>query len=205
MFSIRTYNKISKKGLEQFPTEKYSVAESQDHPDGILLRSQKLHDEIIPDSVLAIARAGAGVNNIPVQNYSQRGIVVFNTPGANANAVKELVVTALLLSSRGILEGRDFVATLGHVDDAAEMSSLLEKEKKRFAGSELYGKTLGLVGLGAIGSMVADIALALGMDVIGYDPALSIEAAWKLSGKVRRMESLEAFSDRYFYPLIFAQ
>ncbi len=192
MFNIRTYNKISNKGLERFPSESYSVSEEQSRPHGILLRSQKLHDESLPESVLAVARAGAGVNNVPVADYTQKGIVVFNTPGANANAVKELVVTSLLLSSRGIIQGRDFVGTLGHIEDSEEMSRLLEKEKKRFAGKELSGKTLGIVGLGAIGSMVADIALALGMEVLGYDPALSIDAAWKLSGQVRRMESLEA-------------
>ena len=191
MFKIRTYNKISEKGLEHFPIDTYSVSETESQPDGILLRSQKLHDEVLSDSVIAVARAGAGVNNVPVEDYTKKGIVVFNTPGANANAVKELVITSLLLSSRGIIQGRDFVGTLGHIEDSAEMSKILEKEKKRFAGKELYGKTLGIVGLGAIGSMVADLALALGMDVVGYDPALSIEAAWKLSGKVRRMESLE--------------
>ncbi|MBE9548162.1 MAG: phosphoglycerate dehydrogenase [Proteobacteria bacterium] len=191
MFKIRTFNKISNQGLSRFPAEKYTVADDISQPDAILLRSQKLHQEVLPDSVVAVARAGAGTNNIPVDDYSNKGIVVFNTPGANANAVKELVISSLLLSSRGIIQGHDFVATLGHISDADEMSKLLEKEKKRFAGKELYGKTLGIVGLGAIGSMVADIALALGMDVVGFDPALSVEAAWKLPGRVRRMESLE--------------
>lgn len=191
MFKIRTFNKISNQGLSRFPAEKYTVADDISQPDAILLRSQKLHQEVLPDSVIAVARAGAGTNNIPVDDYSNKGIVVFNTPGANANAVKELVISSLLLSSRGIIQGHDFVATLGHISDADEMSKLLEKEKKRFAGKELYGKTLGIVGLGAIGSMVADIALALGMDVVGFDPALSVEAAWKLPGRVRRMESLE--------------
>ena len=142
--------------------------------------------------MLAVARAGAGYNNVPVEEYTQKGIVVFNTPGANANAVKELVVSGLLLSSRGIIQGRDFVNTLHHMDDADAMSKLLEKEKKRFAGNELLGRKIGIVGLGAIGSLVAEIALSLGMDVFGYDPALSINAAWQLSNQVVPMESLEA-------------
>ncbi len=192
MFNIRTYNKISDKGLSCFPSESYHVADDVELPDAILLRSQKLHDETLPDSVIAVARAGAGTNNVPVDEYTQRGIVVFNSPGANANAVKELVVTGMLLSSRGIVQGRDFVNTLGQMDDSEEMAKLLEKEKKRFAGREIRGRTIGIVGLGAIGSLVADVALALGMDVVGYDPALSIDAAWKLSSRVRRMESLEA-------------
>lgn len=192
MLKIRTYNKISDQGLSLFPAKQYTVADDIPQPDAILLRSQKLHQEVLPESVIAVARAGAGTNNIPVEDYTAKGIVVFNTPGANANAVKELVISSLLLSSRGIIQGRDFVSTLGHIRDTDEMSKLLEKEKKRFAGKELYGKTLGIVGLGAIGSMVADVALALGMDVVGFDPALSVEAAWKLPGRVRRMESLES-------------
>lgn len=192
MYQIRTYNKISDKGLSRFQVENYSVAENIEHPDAVVLRSQKLHDEILPESVIAVARAGAGTNNVPIEDYTQRGIVVFNTPGANANAVKELVVTSLLLSSRGIIQGRDYVNTLGHIDDSEEMAKLLEKEKKRFSGNELSGKTIGIIGLGAIGSMVADIALALGLKVVGFDPALSIEAAWRLSSDVLRMESMEA-------------
>lgn len=191
MYQIRTYNKISIKGLSRFTTD-YNVGEDIAAPEGILLRSQKLHDEVLPDSVIAVARAGAGTNNIPVEEYTKKGIVVFNTPGANANAVKELVLAGLLLSSRGIFEGQQFVNTLGHMQDAGEMSKLLEKEKKRFAGSELTGKKLGIVGLGAIGSMVADAALAMGMDVLGYDPALSIDAAWRLSNQVQRKENLES-------------
>lgn len=191
MYQIRTYNKISPKGLSRF-SKSYKVGEDVTAPDAILLRSHKLHGEAIPASVLAVARAGAGTNNIPVEDYSKRGIVVFNTPGANANAVKELVLAGMLLGSRGILSGLDYVSSLGHMTDAAEMSKLLEAEKNRFAGNELYGKTLGIVGLGAIGSMVADVALAMGMEVIGYDPALSVEAAWRISSQVRRMESLES-------------
>ncbi len=191
MFKIRTYNKISEKGLRRF-SDDYTVSEDVSSPDAMLLRSHKLHGEAIPESVMAVARAGAGTNNVPVEEYSKKGIVVFNTPGANANAVKELVVAGLLLSSRGIIQGYEYVQTLGDMTDSAEMSKLLEKEKKRFAGGELYGKTLGVIGLGAIGSMVADVALSLGMDVVGFDPALSVEAAWRLSSDVRRMESVEA-------------
>ncbi len=191
MYQIRTYNKISDKGLSLFSKEQYSVSEDNSEPDAIILRSQKLHDESLPDSVLAVGRAGAGTNNIPTAEYTEKGIVVFNTPGANANAVKELVLSGLLLGSRGIVQGRDFVNSLGDITDSDEMSKLLEKEKKRFAGSELTGKTIGIVGLGAIGSLVADIALALGMQVVGFDPALSIEAAWKLSSQIQKMESLE--------------
>jgi D-3-phosphoglycerate dehydrogenase len=192
MFSIRTYNAISEKGLGRFESDKYTVSADEKTPDGVILRSHKLHNEALPESVCAVARAGAGFNNIPVEDYTRKGIVVFNTPGANANAVKELVLAGLLLSSRGILEGRDYVSTLGDMDDAAEMSQLLEKKKKQFAGSELHGKTLGVVGLGAIGSMIANVALSLGMKVAGYDPAISIEAAWRLSSQVTRMESIQA-------------
>jgi len=192
MFQVRTYNKIADIGLSRFEKDKYTVGADVATPDGVVLRSQKLHDEVLPESVIAIARAGAGTNNVPVEDYAKKGIVVFNTPGANANAVKELVLTAMLLSSRGILQGKAFVETLGDMDDADEMSKLLEKEKKRFAGSEIAGKTLGIIGLGAIGSMVANAALAMDMKVIGFDPAISIEAAWKLSADVKRMESMEA-------------
>lgn len=191
MFQVRTYNKISDKGLSRF-SDAYQVGEDVASPEGIVLRSHKLHDEQLPESVMAVARAGAGTNNIPVEEYSKKGIVVFNTPGANANAVKELVLAGLLLSSRGIMPGKAFVDTLGEMSDAGEMSKLLEKEKKNYAGSELMGKTLGVIGLGAIGSMVADAALALGMKVLGHDPALSVEAAWRLSSQVERKETIEA-------------
>lgn len=192
MFHIKTYNKISDKGLTRFGRDKYEVAAEMDNPDAYILRSHKLHGEAVPASLLAVARAGAGVNNLPVDEYTKRGIVAFNTPGANANAVKELVLAAMLLSSRDILGGKEFVNTLGHMDDPAEMAKLLEAEKKRFAGSELKGKVLGVVGLGAIGSMVAEMALAMGMDVVGYDPALSVDAAWRLPSQVERKENLNA-------------
>ena len=199
MFQIRTYNKIADIGLSRFEKDKYTVGEDVAQPDGVVLRSQKLHDEVLPESVIAVARAGAGTNNVPVADYAKKGIVVFNTPGANANAVKELVLTGMLLSSRGILQGKAFVETLGDMTDADEMNVLLEKEKKRFAGSEIAGKTLGIIGLGAIGSMVANAALAMDMKVIGFDPAISIEAAWKLSADVRRMESIEALLSEVDY------
>jgi D-3-phosphoglycerate dehydrogenase len=191
MYQVRTYNALSDKGLSRFSADKYVVSEDCAAPEAFMLRSQKLHTEIVPDSLLAVARAGAGVNNIPVANYTEQGIVVFNTPGANANAVKELIVAGLLLGSRDIYGGMTYVQELGHIDDSAEMGKLLEKEKKRFAGTEIVGKTLGVVGLGAIGSIIANLALDLGMNVIGYDPAISVEAAWQLSSQVERMESLE--------------
>lgn len=199
MYQVRTYNKISDKGLSRFSKDHYNVGEDVAQPDAIILRSHKLHSEVIPESVLAVARAGAGVNNVPVEDYTKKGVVVFNTPGANANAVKELVLAGMLLGSRGILQGRDYVGTLGEMTDAGEMSKLLEGEKKRFAGSELAGKKLGIIGLGAIGSMVANAALALDMDVLGYDPALSVEAAWRLSSNVRRMESVQALLSQVDY------
>ncbi|MGB2375461.1 MAG: NAD(P)-dependent oxidoreductase, partial [Porticoccaceae bacterium] len=192
MFNIRTYNAISSKGLSRFSADNYSVSSESELPEGVLLRSQKLHNEVLPDSVLAVARAGAGTNNIPTDSYTEQGIVVFNTPGANANAVKELIVAGLLLGSRDIYGGMNYVQELSHMDDSGEMGKLLEKEKKRFAGSEITGKTLGVVGLGAIGSIIANLALDLGMEVIGYDPAISVEAAWQLSSRVERMDSLEA-------------
>jgi D-3-phosphoglycerate dehydrogenase len=172
------------------------VASEIGSPDAILLRSHKLLAEQIGESVKAVARAGAGVNNIPLDVCTARGIPVFNAPGANANAVKELVAAALLLASRGVVDGINFVGTLSPEMPAAEMSKLLESEKKRFAGHELRGKTLGVVGLGAIGSMVASMALSLGMEVVGYDPALSVEAAWRLSSDVRRMENINSLFAR---------
>ena len=192
MYKIRTYNAISAKGLNRFPQDSYQIGSDIADPEGYILRSQKLHDEQVPESLLAVARAGAGVNNIPVADYTDKGIVVFNSPGANANAVKELIVAGLLLGSRDIYGGMNYVQELDHMDDAGEMGKLLEKEKKRFAGAEIAGKTLGVVGLGAIGSIIANLGLELGMNVIGYDPAISVEAAWQLSGRVERMESLQA-------------
>jgi D-3-phosphoglycerate dehydrogenase len=199
MFNIKTYNAISPKGLTRFDAARYQVGPNVTAPEAVLLRSHKLHGEAAPESLLAVARAGAGVNNIPVDDYGKRGIVVFNTPGANANAVKELVLAGMLLSARGVLPGIDYARSLGGMNNAAAMHALLEKEKARFAGGELRGKTLGIVGLGAIGSMVADAALALGMTVLGHDPALSIDAAWRLSNAVQRIDSLPALLARADY------
>ena len=199
MYKVRTYNQISVKGLECFPRQTYEVGSDISQPDAFLLRSQKLADVEVPKSLLAAARAGAGVNNVPIAQYSKLGVVVFNTPGANANAVKELVMAGMLLATRGILPGMAYVNSLTAMTDAAEMSALLEKEKARFAGGEIRGKTLGIVGLGAIGSMVADMALAMGMKVVGFDPALSIDAAWRLSNEVTRMENLQSLLARSDY------
>lgn len=196
---VLTLNQISVKGLERLPRDAYEIASEFSSPDAILLRSHQLKAEEIAASVLAIGRAGAGVNNIPVAECSRRGIPVFNSPGANANAVKELVATAMLLGSRGIIEGIRYVDTLAGLKDKAEMNRILEAQKKQFKGNELVGKTLGVVGLGAIGSMVAEMALTMGMEVVGYDPALSVEAAWRLSSKVRKADTLSALFARSDY------
>ena len=192
MYKIRTYNSLAAKGLDRFHSGQYQVGPEVPGADALMLRSQKLQDETIDESVVAVARAGAGVNNIPVAEYAKHGVVVFNTPGANANAVKELVAAALLLGSRDIFGGMNYVQTLGDIDDSAQMHKLLEANKKRFAGSELAGLTLGVVGLGAIGALVANMALELGMKVAGFDPAISIESAWRLSSRVEKMDSLKA-------------
>lgn len=189
---ILTLNQISLKGLERLPRDCYEIASEFSQPDAILLRSYKLQEADLGPSVQAVARAGAGVNNIPVASCTARGIPVFNSPGANANAVKELVATGLLLGSRGVIEGIEYVHTLQSVKDASELNKTLEAQKKQFKGSELVGKTLGVVGLGAIGSLVAEMALTLGMEVVGFDPALSVEAAWRLSSRVRRADTLAA-------------
>jgi D-3-phosphoglycerate dehydrogenase len=188
MFRIQTLNKISPLGLELFPRDKYEVASDIPNPDAILVRSADMNGSEIPSSVLAIARAGAGYNNIPVQKCSENGVVVFNTPGANANAVKELTLAALLISSRNIVGGINWTLSSADKPDIAE---LVEKEKSKFTGPEIKGKTLGVDGLGAIGVMVANAAIALGMDVIGYDPDISVESAWNLSREVVRADTLE--------------
>ena len=192
MYRIRTYNQISEVGLSRLPADRFQVGPDVEEPVAYMLRSHKLHGEPVSDELLAVARAGAGVNNIPIDEYTHKGIVVFNTPGANANAVKELVTAAMLLGSRRILDGMNRVQELTDISDPQEMAKLLEKEKKQFAGSELAGRTLGVIGLGAIGSMVANVGLELGMKVAGFDPALSVEAAWRLSSRVRQTESIEA-------------
>ena len=192
MRKVRTYNKISVKGLEKFSLDKYEIASEIGTPDAIMLRSHVLQPEDIETSVKAIGRAGAGVNNIPVENCTERGIVVFNAPGANANAVKELAVAAMLLSTRDIVGGIEFVRQQGPGKNAEELHKLVEGGKKTYGGTELKGKTLGVVGLGAIGSQVAETGLMLGMQVLGYDPALSVEAAWRLSREVQRMENMQS-------------
>ncbi len=196
MYSIKTFNAISEKGLTRFSRDSYSVSAEQAAPAAYLLRSHELHGEHLPESLLAIARAGAGVNNVPVQRCSELSVVVFNTPGANANAVKELVITGMLMACRDIAGGVAFCRSLTHLIDDAEMAETLEKNKGAFAGRELQGKTLGVIGLGAIGAMVANIGLELGLNVIGYDPAISVEAAWRLSSLVEKMDSLEALMAR---------
>lgn len=192
MYKIKTYNQISTRGLDRFSRDNYEVSSESSAPDAYVLRSHKLHGEDIPSCLTAVARAGAGVNNIPISDYTDKGVVVFNTPGANANAVKELVIAAMLLSSRDIIGGMNYAQSLTDMDDPTEMSRQLEKEKKRFAGFELKDRTLGVVGLGAIGSMIANAALAMGMKVVGFDPALSVEAAWRLSSDVVRMDNLHS-------------
>ncbi|MGB0692731.1 MAG: phosphoglycerate dehydrogenase [Pseudomonadales bacterium] len=196
MYRIRTLNNISDKGLTRLPADHYEVSGEMSDPDAILVRSHQLTPEDATSSLRAVGRAGAGVNNIPVADYTEKGIVVFNTPGANANAVKELVMAGLLLSCRGIIPGIEYVNTLADHTDKAELNTLVEASKKQYKGSELKGKTLGVLGLGAIGSMVADMALQMEMNVLGYDPALSVEAAWRLSSRVEKMENMQSLFAR---------
>ena len=188
MYKILCLNKISPTGTKRFG-ESYTFSPEMKDPDGILVRSASMHDMELPESLLAIARAGAGTNNIPSEDCAKKGVVVFNTPGANANAVKELVLCAMLLSSRKIAPSIDWVKTLK--GQGAEVSKLVEKGKGQFAGPEIQGKTLGVVGLGAIGILVANAAHSLGMEVYGYDPFLSVDAAWRLSRSVHRSLSLD--------------
>lgn len=187
MYQYHCLNPISDKGLNLF-SENYRLTEKLDNADAILVRSAKMHDMDIPGSVAAIARAGAGVNNIPIRECSERGIVVFNTPGANANGVKELVLAGMLLASRDIVGGIEWVA---QQKDREDIDKLAEKQKKQFAGCEISGKKLGIIGLGAIGAMVANAASSLGMEVYGYDPYISIDAAWNLSRTIRHSRSLD--------------
>lgn len=189
MFKLQTLNKISSVGLDVFEKEKYEISTEVDNPDAILVRSANMLDMEFNSNLKAIARAGAGVNNIPIDRCTEKGIVVFNTPGANANAVKELVIASLLISSRKIVKGMEWVQTLK--GNGSEVEKLVEKGKSQFEGPEIKGKRLGVIGLGAIGVMVANDALSLGMDVIGYDPYISINAAWDLSSAVHRATSLE--------------
>ena len=198
MFQIRTYDKIASIGLDNFNHDNYEVASGLTEPDGIILRSFKLHNEPLAATVKAVARAGAGVNNIPVDKYSEKGVVVFNTPGANANAVKELVLSAMLLCSRGTVEGINHCRALSDLS-ADKMGPALEQAKKQFKGNEIAGKTLGVIGLGAIGANVANMGINLGMNVVGFDPALSIDAAWRLSSKIEKMNNLQSLMARCDY------
>ncbi|MBQ1949852.1 MAG: 3-phosphoglycerate dehydrogenase [Treponema sp.] len=188
-FKIQTLNKIAACGLNQLDRDNYEIATDINNPDAILVRSADMHSMEIPASVKAIARAGAGVNNIPIPELTEKGVVVFNTPGANANAVKELVILALLMSSRPVVKANAWTNSLAGKGD--EIPDLAEKGKSQFVGPELKGKTLGVIGLGAIGAMVANTAIKLGMNVIGYDPFLSINAAWSLDHNVQHSETLE--------------
>jgi len=188
-YRILTLNNISERGLERLPRERYEVGSKLGTPHGVLLRSADMHHWPVPDSLLAVARAGAGTNNIPVSALSARGIPVFNAPGANANAVKELVLAGLLLSARNICQAWDYARSLGGDDKAIDVA--VEKGKKAFVGFELPGRTLGVVGLGAIGVEVANSALALGMQVLGYDPQITVQRAWQLSSSVQQASSLE--------------
>ena len=190
-FTVKPMSNIAQVGLDELEGTACIIDEESNSPDGILVRSTKLSREVITQDLKAISRAGAGVNNIPIENCTSKGVVVFNTPGANANAVKELVLAGLMLSSRNVYKSIDFVNNLSAMKEMDELEPFLETNKKQFKGSELAGATLGVVGLGAIGSKVARMGVALDMNVIGYDPALSVEAAWRLPSQVLPADSIE--------------
>ena len=194
MFKILTYNNISRAGLDRLPDERYQVSSHIDNPDAILLRSFNLHDQPIPESLKAVGRAGAGVNNIPVAEYTQRGIPVFNAPGANSNAVAELVIAGMLLAARNIVPAIKFIH--GLEGDEASINEQIEKNKKYFAGFEVSGKTLGVLGLGAIGVKVTNSAAALGLNTIGFDPFMSLESAWKLNAATVPATSIDDLVSR---------
>lgn len=189
MFTVLTLNNIAKIGLSRFPASSYQIGSDVKDPDVVLLRSANMHSGEIPKSLKAVGRAGAGVNNIPVAKMTARGIPVFNTPGANSNAVKELVIAGLVIACRQICEAWDFARNLEGSDD--ELSKAVEAQKKAFAGFELPGRTLGVIGLGAIGRLVANAGVSLGMNVVGFDPGLTVEGAWQLSSAVKKARSLE--------------
>ena len=189
MFKIQTLDRISAVGLDNFPRDEYEIASEIVKPDAILVRSHDMLSMEIDPNIKAVARAGAGVNNIPVKDLAQKGVVVFNTPGANANAVKELVILGLLMASRPVIAANQWVNSLA--GKGAEIATLAEKGKKNFIGQEVKGKTLGVIGLGAIGAQVANTAVELGMNVIGYDPFLSVDAAWSLNHQVKHAETLD--------------
>ena len=189
-FKVKTHNAIADTGLTRLKDGNFSVSDSEKDPDAIILRSYKLPVEELNDSLKAVARAGAGYNNVPVEECSEKGVVVFNTPGANANAVKEIVLAGLLMSSRGIYAGANFVNKIDGVD-SADLKAHIESGKKDFKGRELKGAMLGVVGMGAIGAQVAGMGVFLDMEVIGYDPAITVEAAWKLPNNVKRTDNLK--------------
>ncbi len=189
MYNIKSLNSISHKGTERFSPSLFNLDDEAQNPHGVLVRSASMHDTVLEDSLLAVARAGAGVNNIPIDKCSEKGIVVFNTPGANANAVKELVLGALVISSRNVLKACDWAKTLE--DEGDNIPKLVEKGKGQFTGPELYGKTIGVIGLGAIGVKVANAATHFGMEVLGYDPFISVQAAWNMSRSVKPCANLQ--------------
>ena len=189
MYKIQTLNNISPVGLAKLPTDQYSIADEVESPDAIILRSFKMHDMEIPSSLKAVGRAGAGVNNIPLDKMSAAGVPVFNAPGANANAVKELVVASIFIAARNITEAVKYTEALEGQD--AELSKMVEAGKKKYAGFEVPGRTIGVVGLGAIGRMVANTCIDLGMNVVGFDPGLTVDGAWQLSSKISRANSVE--------------
>ena len=189
VYQLTTYNAIAAEGIERFERAKYAINENDD-PDALILRSKNLHDMTFNDSLKAIARAGAGTNNIPIQRATEAGIVVFNTPGANANAVKELVLANLLLSVRPILQGHEWIQNYKFGPDE-DVEAIVEANKKQFAGNELEGKKLGIIGLGAIGAMIANDAYRLGIEVYGYDPYVSVDTAWSISRRVNRVMELD--------------
>ena len=189
MYKIRTLNSIAVAGLRRLPRERYEVSSDISRPDAIIVRSADMHSMEIPDTVAAVGRAGAGVNNIPIQALSNRGVPVFNAPGANANAVKEMVAASLLLAARNICNARDYVRKLDGEGDS--LNAAVEAGKKQFVGFELPGRTLGVIGLGAIGVEVANVALALGMKVVGFDPKITVRRAWQLSSAVQQVDTLD--------------
>ncbi|MGD2160090.1 MAG: 3-phosphoglycerate dehydrogenase family protein [Gammaproteobacteria bacterium] len=189
MYKIKTFNNISDKGLSRLPASDYDVSPDHETPDAIILRSYKLHDYPVPDSLLAVGRAGAGTNNVPVLKMSEKGIPVFNAPGANANAVKELVIAGMLLACRNICQGWDYARNVEGTPE--QQNKAVEDGKKKYVGYELPGRTLGVVGLGAIGVHVANAAVALGMRVVGFDPTITVKSAWKMSSEVVEMPSID--------------
>lgn len=190
MFNIKTLNNISSTGLDFLRDANYTVSDGVENPDGILVRSHDMHDMELPSNLKAIARAGAGVNNIPLKKCAEKGIVVFNAPGANANAVKELTIAAMLLSNRNIVKGIEWVKTLKNED--VDVAEAVEKQKKKYVGPEIKGKKLGVIGLGAIGVMVANAAVTLGMEVVGFDPYISVDSAWGLSRAVQKASNFDS-------------